>query len=208
MFALTAQRRHPNLGAAFDLTSLVSTAKQATGGNLSTVAQSLVPPDTLRKALRASPAYATNRDRAAFILEKGLGAYDAYVTAKPGLFYGSLVTAFLSGYALYKRKGPEAKTLYATSLVVSLAVAWFTRPSLTPAPAPASTAPGAPAPGAPAPTGQAKTDSEVLAGLDKMVAERKAKDPNFADAVFQRIVTMPGVKAEMDANPLVRAAVL
>ena len=203
MFALTAQRRHPNLGAAFDLTSLVSTAKQATGGNLSTVAQSLVPPDTLRKALRASPAYATNRDRAAFILEKGLGAYDAYVTAKPGLFYGSLVTALISGYALYKRKGPEAKTLYATSLVVSLAVAWFTRPSLTPAPAPASTAPGAPAP-----TGQAKTDSEVLAGLDKMVAERKAKDPNFADAVFQRIVTMPGVKAEMDANPLVRAAVL
>lgn len=202
MFDLKTSR-HPTrgLGAAFSLDALKQTASAAAGGqqvSTSTALQSAVPPDVLRKALRSSPAYTQNRDRAALGLEKALTAYDAYIRFRPYLFYGSLTTGAVSAYLIYKRAGKEAKALYLASLITSAGVAWFTRPGLV---APAQPPP----PGSPPGTAG---DMQILASLDQMVAARRAQDPTFADKVFRRIVQMPGVREQMQANPLVQAAVL
>ena len=183
------------LGAGFDLKSLTSAAGGASG--ISTSLQSAIPAAPVRNALRSSPVYLQNRDRAAYMIEKGLTLYDVYVTTQPFLFYGSLLNAAFSSYMLYKRrgKGSEAMALYSLNLLVSLAVAWFTRPGQIPAAPPGT------------PPAQAQA-FQILGALDQAVAARRGSDPNFADTVFTRIVNMPGIKEEMDKNPLVKAAVV
>ncbi len=154
----------------------------------------------VRTTLRRSPVYSVNRDRAAAALHDGLSYYDTYQAIKPGLFVASLIGAAASGFGLYKRGhvGPEQKTLYGTGLVVSLVMAWITRPFLTGGPdIPPDASP------------EAKRSYQLLGWVDQRAAELRAKDPNFADQVFGRVVSMPGIRESFEkADPLVQAIVV
>jgi len=78
---------------------------------------SIISPSAVRTVLRSSPAYDTNRDRAAVVIHDGLAFMDAYVAAKPFIFAGSLIGLVASIYALWKRKhvGGEAMVIYGAS---------------------------------------------------------------------------------------------
>ncbi len=170
------------------LSSLVS---QASSGSIP------IPPDALRTYLRSQPAYNDNRERAAVVLDQGFRAYDAYVKAKPYLFVGSLISGAFSGYALYKRrkKGTEAVVLHSANLVISMAVAFITRPGTTPTPPPGTSA-------------QDAAGFNVVATLDAKRKELKKTNPLFADQVFNRLAQMPGIREQLANAPLVRAAVV
>jgi hypothetical protein len=166
-------------------------------GNALATVQSAIPPEVVRQGLRQSPAYVQNRERAAYILGLGLDAYDTMLAAKPWLLYGGLSAAALSAVMLYRRPGPEAKALWTASLVASLVAAylgspWFMAAGQVPANVPP----------------QDRQGAGVLASIDAGVAARKAKDPAFADRVWARVASMPGIREQMTANPLLRATVV
>jgi len=156
------------------------------------VGGSPVPPQLLRSYLRQQPAYNNNRERAAVVIGQGLAIYDTWVSLKPALFIAGLVGMAVSGTALYKRrsKGSEAWALYGASFLASAATAWATRP------------------GPSAPAGADSHQFDVVAAIDAKRASMHAQNPNFADDVFERVYEMPGVHQELDANPLVKAAIL
>lgn len=156
----------------------------------------LVSPDIVRASLRQVPGYASNRERAAVVVDVGLRAYDAWVKAKPILFWGGLAGLVASGVMLYARRkrGPEAWAVYAATGVVSAAAAWVARPS------------GAAAPKPPPGTTDAAGFNLVTA-LDAARAERAKADPRWADKVWLRTVMLPGIKEEVDKAPIMRAVV-
>jgi hypothetical protein len=161
------------------------------------VAQSAVPPDLVRQSLRQSPAYVQNRERAAYVMDVALGYWDTYVAARPFMLWGGLAGAALSATMLYKRQGQEAKTLWTISLVVNLIVAYLGSPLfMAGGKVPANVPP------------QDQQGAGVLASIDAGVAARKARDPAFADRVWARVATMPGIREQMAANPLLRATVV
>lgn len=156
-----------------------------------------VSPDLLRGFLRQQPAYMDNRERAAVVLDQGFQVYDAWVRAKPAVFIGGLIGMAVSGAALYKRRksGPESWAVYLTTFALSAAATYVARPG-TVEPPPPGTSPdemGAYA---------------VLSAIDKKRAQLKAVNPRFADQVFMRLAQTPGVREQLNANPLVKAAVV
>ncbi len=93
---------------------------------------SLVDPSTLVKGyLQTQPAYVTNRERAATVLDAGFRTADSYAKAKPFLFVGGLVGMAVSATALTKRRarGAETWVLWTTTFIASAATAWVTRPT-------------------------------------------------------------------------------
>ena len=171
-----------------------------------------VPPDSMRVALRSTPAYVINRNRAAAVLAKGLDAYDAYQTAKPFLFWGSLLGAALSGWAFEMRgrrpKNKEAMVLYGSTFALCAVTAIVTRPKLPEFPADTSPSDAA-AINSGVATPQVKKDGALIGWVDNAVAAQQANDPNFADAVFSRLVAMPGISTQFQAmNPTMQAIVL
>lgn len=156
-----------------------------------------VSPQLLRGFLRQQPAYNDNRERAAVVLDQGFQVYDAWVKAKPAIFIGGLIGMALSGTALYKRRktGPEAWAVYLTTFVVSATGAWVARPGSSPPPPPGTL---------PSEMG----DYGVLTAIDKKRTELKASNPYFADQVFNRLANVPGVREQLNASPLVKAAVV
>jgi len=165
--------------------------KQISGGGL-------ISPSTLRSFLRSQPAYSDNRERAAVVLDQGFKAWDAYVKAKPYLFAGSLVGLVGSVWMLKRRRktAGEAVALWTTSALACAAVAFITRPT---------TGAVAPPVGASA---KDKADIGVIAAIDRKRDAMRREDRNFADKVFQRLVDMPGVREQLNAQPLVKAAVI
>ncbi len=161
------------------------------------VGSSPVSPELLRGFLRQQPAYNDNRERAAVVLDQGFQVYDAWVKAKPAIFIGGLVGMALSGAALAKRRGsgPEAWAVYLATFTLSAAGAWVARPGGTP-PAPPGTMPGE------------MSDYGVVAAIDKKRVQLKQTNPYFADEVFNRLANAPGVREQLNANPLVKAAVV
>lgn len=108
-----------------------------------------------------------------------------------------MALAAFSGYALVKRRkrGGEALTMWTTSLIISLGVAWLTRPFGGAAAAAGSSS-------------AAGGSAGVIAYLDAVRAKRNAEDPGWADRVFQRLADQPGVKEKLDTQPLVKAAIV
>jgi hypothetical protein len=155
-----------------------------------------IPPKTLQLYLRSQPAYADNRERAAVVLDQGFKAYDGYMRAKPFIFAGALANAAFSGWMLKQRRkhGAETVTLWSTSLVVSLVAAFITRPGLSGAP--------------PGSSMQQAADYGVVAAIDRRRTALRQRDPMFADKVFTRLTQLPGIKEPLDANPLVKAAIV
>ena len=156
-----------------------------------------IAPGTLRMFLRAQPAYVDNRERAAVVLDQGFKAYDTYVAYKTPIFVASLLNAALSMWMLKQRRkrGPEAVALWSANLVASLGVAYVTRPGTT----------------APPPAGMSKEDARefgVVSVIDARRAALKKTNPAFADRVFERMTSLPGIKEPLDANPLVKAAIV
>ncbi len=156
-----------------------------------------IAPNTLRTFLRAQPAYSDNRERAAVVLDQGFKAYDTYVEYKTPLFFASVLNFAFSLYMLKRRRshGPEAAALWSISAVASAGVAWFTRPGTTAAP-PANL-----------PKDQ-MTDFGIVATIDKKREALRLKNPGFADDVFRRLTSLPGIKEPLDANPLVKSAIV
>jgi hypothetical protein len=156
-----------------------------------------VSPDLLRGFLRQQPAYIDNRERAAVVLDQGFQVYDAWTKAKPAIFIGGLIGMALSGVALYKRRrtGPEAWAMYAASFAASAAATWVARPG-TSTPPPPGTLPGE------------MGAFAVVDAIDKKRAELKRSNPYFADQIFMRLADTPGVREQLNANPLVKAAVV
>lgn len=174
--------------------SLLNKAVANVSNRISNMSSIPIPADVLKNYLNKQPAYVDNRERAAVVLDQGFKTYDAYIRAKPFLFFGSLITAGVSGFALYKRhkRGAEAVTLHTGTLIASLVVAFITRPGTTPK----------------APPGTTDTAGwDVVATLDKKRIAARAKDPQFADHVFARLAAMPGVKEQLAQAPLVKAAI-
>ncbi len=167
---------------------------------LSTLSQFVSPTD-VRNALRTNSAYTVNRDRAAALAQKGLDAYDAYQSAKPFLFWGSIAGLLASGYMFEKRgrrtKNKEAMLLYGGVFTVCAATAWFTRPGGETVPADAPK--GTPASG----------DGALIGWVDGTVKKLKASDPDFADRTFGRLVNMPGINTQFKKmDPLIQAVVV
>lgn len=157
---------------------------------------SLISPSTVRTVLRASPAYDTNRDRAAVVIHDGLAFMDAYVAAKPFIFAGSLIGLAASLYALWKRKhkGGEAIGVYVFGAAACAGAAYVTAPW-----------PAQP----PADPNQTDTTGGVVSFLDTRAATLRADDPNFADEAFGRLVQLPGIAAGWNsADPAIQAAIL
>jgi hypothetical protein len=157
---------------------------------------SLVPPDSVRNMLRSSPAYVQNRDRAAAMLAEGFDYADAYERWRPWINGGSIAGMALSAFMLWKRrkKGAEAWAVWGTSFAANATVFWFTM-------SPLGSTPGEPKP--------ASSDSGMIGWVDKKVAERKAEDPNFADAVFIRAINLPAIQPSWaEAPPLVQAVII
>jgi hypothetical protein len=165
------------------------------------LAARFISPQDMRSALRSTPSYNTNRDRAAAITADGLAIYDQYQRAKPYLFWGSLIGAAASAYYFQKRgrrhDNREAMVLYGASFAVCAVTAFITRPTGKdiPADAPPGTEP--------------TEDSALVAWVDSRVDAYKDKDPNFADKTLKRLVKMPGVKQSFESmHPLIQAAVV
>lgn len=153
---------------------------------------------TVAKAVTADPTVLQDRARAAAVLDAGYSAADTYDTLQPVLFWGSVLGAIASGYALTKRrKVPEAVTLYTVSELACLATAWLTRPSwLRPAPTPAQAA--AEAQGSPA-------IANLIGWMDKRVADNNAERPGWEAAAWQRFerdagVTDPSINVLLTSN--------
>ncbi len=134
---------------------------------------------TVARGATANPTVLKDRARAAVLVDEGYGYLDAYDAMQPVLFWGSVIGAIASGYALKKRrKLPEAATLYSITGVVSLATAWLTRPAwLRPTPAPdvAVAAAGTPA------------MANLLGWLDKKVEDKSAEKPGWEKAAWLRL---------------------
>ncbi len=153
-----------------------------------------IPAEMVKTYLQGQPAYVTNRERAATVLDAGFRTADAYAKAKPFLFVGGLVGMAVSATALTKRRarGAETWVLWTTAFVTSAATAWVTRPTGA-AKAPAGS------------SAQTQSAFNVVGVIDARRAKLKAQDPNFADKVFARFDALPSVKATLDQNPLLRA---
>lgn len=154
-----------------------------------------IPPDMLRNFLRAQPAYNEQRERAAVVLDQGFAAYDAWQGIKPTLFVGGLIGMAASAYAMHKRKGRGHETwvLYGATFLASAAAAWVARPGTSPT----------------APPGVDGADGfNVVSAIDARRAKLKAQNPAFADQVFNRLAALPGVQGPLDANPIVKAAIV
>ncbi len=149
----------------------------------------------VKTALQSQPAYVTNRERAAVILDTGFRASDGYTKAKPFIFVASLITAAMSSAALYKRhkRGSETIVLWSATFLASVATAWVTRPTIgSKAPANASL--------------QQKQNLALIDMIDRRRATLRAQDPQFADKAFARFEAIPSIKAGLDSSPLLKAA--
>jgi hypothetical protein len=152
----------------------------------------------VRASLRQSPAYVINRNRVGALLHDGFSAMDTYESIKPALFIGSLLGMAGSGYGLVKRKGAEAKALYGILFALSAVTAFVTRPGGS-----------SPADATPEDVEAAPQDAATVGWIDRRVAALEAQDPNFADAAFQRLVQMPGIKTQFVQLPAaIQAAVV
>lgn len=156
-----------------------------------------IAPNTLRTFLRAQPAYSDNRERAAVVLGQGFGVYDTLVANKTLIFLAAAANAVFSAYMLKKRRrsGGEAVALWSISLAASAGVAWVARPGTTDAPPPGM-------------TGAQATDFGIVSMIDHKREALRQKNPGFADDVFRRLTSMPGIREPLDANPLVKAAIV
>jgi hypothetical protein len=151
------------------------------------------PLSLLNKLSSAQSDAADTRERLAVVLRQGFGAYDAYVAAQPWIFGAGLLAMGVSGVMLWKRRRtPEAYALYVTTFIIGAAAAWFARPFTS---APAS--PGAPTPGGPT----------IIDRLDAKRREYAAEDPRWADRTWARVASMPGVREQLDRQPLLKALV-
>jgi hypothetical protein len=156
-----------------------------------------IPPETLRTYLRAQPAYVDNRERAAVVLDQGFKVYDTLAEYRTPIFLGAALNLVFSLYMLKKRRnqGPEAVALWSASAAASAGLAWMTRPGVTGTP----------------PAGTPKDqigDFGIVSMVDKKRAELKQRNPGFADDVFRRLSSLPGIKEPLDSNPLVKAAIV
>lgn len=169
---------------------------KATGGTGS-VGSIPIAPDTLRMFLRAQPAYSDNRERAAVVLDQGFKVYDTVAEYQMPIFLGAALNLVFSLYMLKKRRnhGPEAVALWSASAVASAGLAWISRPGVMGTP----------------PAGTPKDqigDYGIVSMVDKKRAALKQRNPAFADDVFRRLSGLPGIREPLDANPLVKAAIV
>lgn len=151
------------------------------------------PLSILNRVSSAQSDVGDTRERLAVVLKQGFGAYDAYVAAQPWIFGAGLLAMGVSGVMLWKRRRtPEAYALYLTTFVVGAAAAWFARPFDS-----AAAAPGAKQAGGPT----------ILDRLDAKRREYAAEDPRWADRTWARVASMPGVREQLDRQPLLKALV-
>lgn len=150
---------------------------------------------SVARVATANPTVLQDRARAAVVLDAGYGWIDTYDALQPVLFWGSVLGAIASGYALAKRrKVPEAVTLYTSAEIACLATAWLTRPAwLRPTPTAEQAAASSPAVG------------NLMAWMDKRVAENTASKPGWERAAWSRLeqdagVTDPAVTALLLTN--------
>jgi hypothetical protein len=154
---------------------------------------SLLRPQDLCSFLSRESLYQQQRDRVAALAHDGFALWDRYQAARPYLFAGSLLAAAGSGYLWWKRglkKGtrlPEANMVYPALTLASLTVAWITRPDAILPPA--------------APRATAQDGPGFIGWVDSRVEQLSAEDPNFADKVFSRLVTTPGVDSVWAQTP-------
>lgn len=152
---------------------------------------------TVAKAATADPTVLQDRARAAAVLDAGYSAVDTYDAVQPVLFWGSILGAIASGYALAKRrKVPEAVTLYTATELACIATAWLTRPAwLRPAPTPAQAQVAQTSPGM----------ANLLGWVDKRVATNNATRPGWEGAAWTRFeqdagITDPSISALLTTN--------
>ena len=152
---------------------------------------------TVAKAATANPMVLQDRARAAAVLDAGSSAADTYDAIQPVLFWGSVLGAIASGYALAKRrKVPEAVTLYTASELACIATAWLTRPAwLRPTPPPEQAATAAKSPAL----------ASLIGWMDKRVADNTAARPGWERATWTRFeadagVTDPAIAALLNTN--------
>lgn len=157
--------------------------------SFSTLLNNLARPEDIRRLRTGIPGYEQNRERAAVVVQKGFLTHDRYQKARPFIFAASLASAVASGALWYRRRRhAEAHMVYPAMFALSAATAYLTRPR--------EDAP-CPPPGEPAEAG----DSAFLVYLDKEVAKAKAKDPRFADKVFQRLSRTCAVRSTWEGSP-------
>lgn len=132
---------------------------------------------TVARTAATNPVVLQDRARAAAVLDAGYGWIDTYDAMQPVLFWGSVIGAIASGYALAKRrKVPEAATLYTVSELACLATAWMTRPAwLRPAPTVEQATASSPAVG------------NLIGWMDKKVADNSAARPGWERATWTRL---------------------
>lgn len=153
-----------------------------------------VSPEMVKSLLQGQPAFTVNRERAAAVLDAGFKTYDTYARLRPAIFVSGLVGMGISGLMLYKRRerGGETWIVWAAMFAASTGAAWIARPQPSVVPAQSTLA--------------GQTTFGILSAIDARRAKLKAADPNFADKVFQRFDALPVVKAQLDTNPLLKAA--
>jgi hypothetical protein len=143
------------------------------------------------------------RDRLGAAVHDGYSVVDSFTSSTPGLFLLGTAGSALCSYALAKRKTTEARILYSIAGVVSLVLAFMTRPNFLRTQAqiaPAATPGAAAAPGAVVVPGTAVAVQGFIGNwLDGRVATLSAEDPQFATTALRRLLAdtaldqVPGV---------------
>ena len=141
-----------------------------------------------------APAVRINRARIASMVQLGYATMDGWELAKPWVFLASLTSAAASGWGIYKRKKvPEAVTLYSITGVISLALAYASRPSYLRGSAPVPPAADAQAPSA---------FRQALAWTDGRVERLSREQPGWESRTLARLWTDLG---NSTMNPAVSA---
>ena len=145
------------------------------------------------------------RSRLGAAVHDGYSVVDAFTSSTPGLFLLGVSGAAMCGYALAKRKTPEAHVLYSVAGLISLGLAFMTRPNFlrTQAQIAPAAAPGA-ATGAGAGPGTAvAVQSAVGRYLDGRVARLGAEDPQFATVALRRLLGDTGLDQVQGVSAIV-----
>lgn len=134
---------------------------------------------TAARSLAASALPATPKRRAAVVVHDGYAAADAWVRAKPTVFYSGIAVALLSAFLGYKRRnrGAEAWGVYAAGVVAGVGVAWVARPG----------AEGAVSPGAAPGSSQGSAVDRVMALLDARARTLDRQEPGWEDVAIRRV---------------------
>lgn len=163
---------HPRSGLALDISTVLGNAANDALTRAATVAVSI-------------PAVYQNRARAAAAVNLGYEAVDTFEKYRLALFVGGMVGALASGYGLVRRrKTPEAVALYTITGLISMGVAWVSKPRTEAGEAAVSAATAPTAPPSPHAPGTAK---RLLAWTDRRVDTLTQEDPGWEARTLARL---------------------